>query len=83
MNAEAIQKASSMSDSNVQEVIEVVRTLANMDAIISKPNEPVVYAFDPWPDGATVFDVGNQRKITAGDLRKARKALKCLEATFT
>lgn len=44
--------------------------LAKMDASVGKG-----HAFDSWPDDRVVFDIGSDRKITAGDLRRARKAV--------
>lgn len=43
--------------------------LARIDAKTDKG-----HAFDPWADHQVVFDIGSDRKITAGDLRRARKA---------
>lgn len=44
--------------------------LARMDAPVGDG-----HAFDAWPDDRVVFDIGSDRKITAGDLRRARKAV--------
>ena len=68
-------KAGSDAARVIEALAEALEPLGNMDAIISKDDEPTAHAFDSWPDDRVVFDIGKDRKITAGNLRAARAAL--------
>lgn len=57
-------------ESQVAALRAALAPLAKMDAPVGQG-----HAFDAWPDDRVVFDIGSDRKVTAGDLRRARKAV--------
>jgi hypothetical protein len=74
-DAGKLQARAEAAEAQVATLTAALEPLAAMDVVISKPEEPIVYAFDAWADEAAIFDIGSQRRITAGDLRRARASL--------
>jgi hypothetical protein len=61
----------------VGELEEALEPLAAMICPIrDSENQIIGHAFDLWGNDRVVFDVGKDRKITVGDLRRARSAIK-------
>ena len=69
-------------DELIRELVEALTPLANIDAELLENKKPTgKFAFDPWTDDQIVFNIGKERTITAGDLRKARCILtKCKQS---